>query len=77
MDSDRLRYIKGVFQDKLHVLSGAQAGIEEVLGGDGLTQHVGDALCLTALLTGFDLKTFSGQLGLLSLILTTRNNSRG
>ncbi len=67
MNGDGLRDVKGVFKDKLHVLSRAQAGVEQVLGGDGLAQHVSDAIRLHTLFTGFDLIKFSGQLGFLTL----------
>lgn len=70
MDGDSLGDVKGVFEDKLHVLGRAQAGVQEVLGGDGLAQHVGNALGLAALFTGLDLVMLPGQLGLLGLILT-------
>lgn len=76
MNGDGLRYIKGISKDKLHVLGRAQAGVEQVLGGDGLAQHVGDALCLAVFFTGFDLIKSSGQLGFLSPILTPKNNAR-
>lgn len=76
MNGDSLRHIKGVFKDKLHVLSGAQAGVEQVLGGDGLAQHVGDALCLAVLFHGFDRIKFSGQPGFLNPILTPKNNGK-
>lgn len=76
MNGDGLGYIKGIFKDKLHVLGRAQAGVEQVLGGDGLAQHVGDALSLAALLAGFDLIKFSGQPGFLSPMLTHKNNGK-
>lgn len=76
VDGDRLRYIKGVFKDKLHVLGRAQAGVEQVLGGDGPGKHVGDAFCLDLLIMGFDLRKLSGQTGLLSLILSPKNHVR-
>lgn len=76
MNGDGLRHIKGIFKDKLHVLSRAQAGVEQVLGGDGLAQHVGDALCLAALFAGFDPTKFFSQLGFPSPILTPNNNSK-
>ena len=70
MNSDRLRYIEGIFKDKLHVLSRAQAGVEQVLGGDGLAQHAGNALRFIALFSGFDWIKFFGQPGFLIPILT-------
>lgn len=60
VNGDSLRYIKGILKDKLHVLSRAQAGIEQVLGGDGLAQHVGDALCFAMFFAVFDLMAFFG-----------------
>lgn len=66
VNGDSLRYVKGVFKDKLHVLSRTQAGVQQVLRGDGLTQHVGDALCLGAVSTRF-------EPGFLSLILPQAN----
>ena len=75
VDSDGLGYIKGVFKDKLHVLSRAQTGVEQVLGGDGLAQHVGDGLCLVVLFKRFDLLKFSGQPGFLSPILTPKKKT--
>ena len=76
MNGDSLRNIKGVFKDKLHVLSGAQAGVEKVLGGDGLAQHVGDALCLAVLFDGIDRIKFLDQLGFLNPILTPKNRGK-
>lgn len=70
VNGDRLRYIEGIFKDKLHVLSRSQAGVEQVLGGDGLAQHVGNARRLIALFNGFDWIKFFGQLGFLIPILT-------
>lgn len=76
MNGDRLRYIKGILKNKFHVLSRAQAGIEHVMGGDGLAQHVGDALRLAAVSAGFDLMEFFGWPGFLSPILTHKNNGK-
>lgn len=73
MDGHSLRCIKGIFKDKLHVLSRAQAGVKQVLGGNGLAQHVGDAFCLAVLFAGFELIKFCGQPGFLSPILTPKN----
>lgn len=77
VDGDCLRYVEGVFKDKFHVLGRAQAGIEQVLGGDGLTQHVGNELCLVVFFTGADLKDLSGQLGFLRPILVEKDNVEG
>lgn len=44
MNGDRLGHVGGVFKDKLHVLCRAQAGKQQVLGGDVLAQHIGDDL---------------------------------
>lgn len=65
VNGDGVRYIEGIFKDKLHVFSRAQAGIKQVLGSDGLAQHVGDSFHLTLLLTGFEVMTFSVQLPVL------------
>jgi len=70
---DRLRDVEGVFKDELHVLGGAQVGVEQVPGGDGLAQHVGDALGLVVNFAGLDVMKFSGRPGFLSPIL---NNPR-
>lgn len=48
-NGDRLRHVGGVLQDKLHVLCGAQADKQQVLGGDVLTQHIGNVLRFTLL----------------------------
>lgn len=55
VNRDRLWNIERISEDKLHVLSRAQAGVEQVLSGDGLAQHVGDALCLAAIFYGIDM----------------------
>lgn len=47
VNGDRLRHVRGVFKDKLHVLCRAQAGKQQVLGGDVLAQHIGDVLSFT------------------------------
>lgn len=73
-NGDRLRHVEGVFQDKLHVLGGSQAGEEQVLRGDGLAEHIGDAFCLAALGKVADLTEISGRAGLLRQILTTESN---
>lgn len=72
MNGDRLRYIEGIFKDKLHVFSSAQAGVEQVLGGDGLAQHVGNARRLIALFNRFEWIKFFGQLGFLIPFLTNK-----
>lgn len=73
-NGDRLWHVEGVFQDKLHVLGGAQAGEEQVLRGDGLAQHIGDTFCLAAFGKVADLMEISGWAGLLRQILTTKSN---
>ena len=67
---------EGVPQDELHVLCGAQAGVEGVAGGDGLAQHAGDGLRLAAVLQGPDLAQVPGQLHTL-LPPTLRRKRRG
>lgn len=44
----------GVLQSKLEELSRPQHSIDSVSGGDGLAQHLGDALALGALPVGID-----------------------
>lgn len=73
-NGDRLRHVEGVFQDKLHVLGGAQAGEEQVLRGDGLAQHIGDAFCLAPLGKVAALTELSRRAGLLRQILTSESN---
>lgn len=46
--------VGGVFQGKLKELCCAQGGVDSVLGSDGQTQHLGDALCFAALPVSFD-----------------------
>lgn len=70
MNGDRLWHIKWILKDKLHVLCRAQASIKQVLGGDGLAQHVGDALCFALGFTGI------GQLGFFRLSLLPKKNSK-
>lgn len=72
-DGDRLRHVEGILQDELHVFGGAQAGVEQVLGGDGLAQHAGDGLRLPVVV--FQLNPF-GSLGLLRLILRCKNKTQ-
>lgn len=76
VNGDRLRHIEGIFEDKLHVLSRAEAGIQQVLCGDGLAQHIGDALCLAALCNGFDLMKFFGQSAFLHLSLKDHDSRK-
>lgn len=76
MNGDRLRDVEGIFKDKLHVLSGAQAGVEQVLGGYGPAQHVADCLRLAVLPAGFDLMRFSGKPGFRSPILTAKDSGK-
>lgn len=61
VNCDSLRCVKGISKDELCVLSRAQAGVEQVLGSNGLAQHVGDTLCLAVLFAGFHLIKSSGQ----------------
>lgn len=77
MNGDGLRCIEGIFKDKFHIFSRTQAGVEEMLGGNGLAQHVGNSLCLTALFLGFYWMKFSPELDILVGNLIPKKNGQG